>query len=129
MASEAGSDKGGERRKFPRLSQQCRIRVRPLSGVSLVGDGLEGVTVNISGGGLCFNAESLLEKGAFVAVELSLAEFPSPVLALARVAFAASSGPPFETGLEFWWVGWGDDSAQRAIGDFIKTELEDRDPS
>ena len=48
-------------------------------------------------------------------------------LALARAASCSPEGPPFEAGLEFWWVGWGDDSAQRAISDFIKTELRSED--
>ncbi len=127
MASEEQVGEGKERRRFPRLSTECSIRVRPLAGINLTGDGLEGVTVNISGGGLCYASSVAMETGGFVAVELALTEFPSPVLALARVAFCREAGPPFDIGLEFWWVGWGDDSAQRAIGDFIKTELRLRD--
>jgi hypothetical protein len=27
-------------------------------------------------------------------------------------------------GMEFWWIGWGDDGAQRAISEYIKSTLE-----
>jgi len=127
VSSDEEKGSGKERRRFPRLSTACAIRVRPLSGVNLTGDGIEGMTVNISGGGLRYKSEACVELGAFLAVELRLPDFPSPVLALARAAFCSSDGPPFEVGLEFWWVGWGDDSAQRAISDFIKTELRQQD--
>ena len=127
MSSDEGTGSGKERRRFPRLSTACAIRVRPLSGVNLTGDGIEGMTVNISGGGLRYKSDVGVELGAFLAVEMSLPDFPSPVLALARAAFCSAEGPPFEVGLEFWWVGWGDDSAQRAISDFIKTELRQTD--
>ena len=127
MAADDQSGKGAERRQFPRLRETCHIRVRKLDGLTLPGDGTDAVTVNISGGGLCFFSDDQLENGMFVAVELTLPDFESPVLALARTAYCGTEGPPFETGLEFWWVGWGDDSAQRAIADFIKTELANRD--
>ncbi len=120
---------GRERRRFPRLSESCLIRVRPLTGFTLPGEGVEAMTVNISGGGLCYHSDVPIDVGGFVAVELTLPDFPSPVLALARAAFSGSSGPPYEIGLEFWWVGWGDDSAQRAIADFIKGELRTQDGS
>ena len=123
MSSDEEKGSGKERRRFPRLSTACAIRVRPLSGVNLTGDGIEGMTVNISGGGLRYKSDAAVELGAFLAVELRLPDFPSPVLALARAAFCGKEGPPFEVGLEFWWVGWGDDSAQQAISEFIKTEL------
>ena len=129
MATDPSAGSSDNRRRFPRLRESCNIRVRPLTGAMLPEgvDGVDAMTVNISGGGLCYESPEPVETGGFVAVELSLPEFPSPVLALARTAYGASEGPPYEIGLEFWWVGWGDDSAQRAIADFIKTELRTRD--
>jgi len=127
VSSDEPTGETKERRRFPRLSTACAIRVRPLSGVDIGGDGIEGMTVNISGGGLRYSSDSAVEPGQFLAVELRLPDFPSPVLALARAAFSSEDGPPFEIGLEFWWVGWGDDSAQRAISEFIKTELRQQD--
>ena len=121
-AAAAGSGHD-DRRRFPRLARECRIRVRPLTGLDADTDGFEAMTVNISGGGLCYVSQESVPTGSFVAVELSMSDLESPVLALARTAFCSPAGPPHEVGLEFWWVGWGDDSAQRAISDLIKTEL------
>ncbi len=118
-----GEQAGDERRRFPRLAKACAIRVRPLEGMERTLEGIEAVTVNISGGGLCYASDQPVAVGAFLAVELQMNDLESPVLALARAAYCGASGPPFEVGLEFWWVGWGDDSAQRAISDLIKTEL------
>lgn len=118
---------GAERRRLPRLRESCKIRVKPIAGAALPG-GTEAVTVNISGGGLAFRSEQRVEPGEFVAVEMSMPEFKTPVVALARVAWVEGAGAPCDVGVEFWWVGWGDDSAQRAIADYIKGELRQRTP-
>ncbi len=112
-----------ERRRFPRLRESCQIRVRHIAGAQPPVEPTEAMTVNISGGGLCYRSETPVEAGEFVAVELTLPEFPSAIVALARTVFCAAAGAMFEVGIEFWWVGWGDDSAQRAIAEYIKTEL------
>ena len=121
-------DKSGvERRRLPRLRESCKIRVKPIAGAALPG-GTEAVTVNISGGGLAFRSEERVQPGEFVAVEMSMPEFETPVVALARVAWVEGTALPCDVGVEFWWVGWGDDSAQRAIADYIKGELRQRTP-
>lgn len=124
---KAGDGGGAEQRKFPRVRESCVLRVRPIAGAQIpagaTGAGHEAMTVNISGGGVCFRTELALAKGDFVAVEMSMPEFTTPVVAMGRVAWVGAATPPCEVGVEFWWVGWGDDSAQRAIGDWIKSEL------
>jgi len=112
-----------DRRRFPRLRETCSIRVRPLAGLAGVGDGMDAVTVNISGGGLCYRSDARVESGDFLAIEMTMPEFTSPVVALGRVAWVGGPQPPSDVGVEFWWVGWGDDAAQRAIAEYIKTEL------
>ena len=116
---------GAERRRLPRLRESCNIRVKPIAGAFLPG-GTEAVTVNISGGGLAFRSEQKVEPGAFVAIEMSMPEFQAPVVALARVAWVDGSAGPWDVGVEFWWVGWGDDSAQRAVADYIKGQLRQK---
>jgi hypothetical protein len=123
VAAESGSEK----RRFPRLREACAIRVRPIAGASLPGDGVEAMTVNISGGGLCYRSATRVEAGEFLAVELTLPEFTSPVVAMGRAVYCEEQAAGFDVGVEFWWVGWGDDSAQRAIADYIKTELRQRE--
>jgi Tfp pilus assembly protein PilZ len=106
------------------MRETCRIRVRPISGAAIPGGGgRDAVTVNISGGGVCFTSPDRHVVGDFLAVEMQMPEFSSPVVAMGRVAWVGGAQPPCEVGVEFWWVGWGDDSAQRAISDFIKSEL------
>ncbi len=119
---------GAERRKFPRLRSACSIRVKPIVGARPPGDGVDAMTVNISGGGLRYRSASAVRPGEFLAVEMSLPEFDSPVVAMGRAAFCESAPDGYEVGVEFWWVGWSDDSAQRAISDYIKTELRHREP-
>lgn len=115
---------GAEKRRFPRIRDNCRIRVRPVAGASIPGGiGKDAVTVNISGGGLCFRTDDPYSIGDFLAVEMAMPEFTSPVVALGRVSWVGAAAPPCDIGVEFWWVGWGDDSAQRAIADYIKSEL------
>lgn len=125
MSAQSGS----ERRKFPRLRETCSIRVRPIAGATIPGEGMDAITVNISGGGLCYRSEVRVEPGEFLAVEMNLPEFSSPIVAMGRASFCEESSGGFEVGIEFWWVGWGDDSAQRAIAEYIKTELRQREPS
>jgi hypothetical protein len=118
-------EKPDERRRFPRMRESCRIRIRPLAGFHAPGDGRDAVTVNISGGGISFRSDEPARLGDFLAIEMTMPEFSSPVVALGRVA-RVGGPPPCEVGVEFWWVGWGDDSAQRAIADFIKSELRQK---
>src|SRR5258706_15885862 len=91
------------------------------------GDNVDAITVNISGGGLCYSSPHAVTTGEFLAVEMTLPEFTSPVVAMGRAAYCEAAGGAFVVGIEFWWVGWGDDSAQRAISEYIKSELRRRE--
>jgi hypothetical protein len=117
-----------ERRKFPRLRASCSIRVKPIAGAAAPGDGFDAMTVNISGGGLRYKSDVAVKTGEFLAVEMGLPEFESPIVAMGRATFCERVAESYEVGVEFWWVGWGDDSAQRAISDYIKTELRQKEP-
>ncbi len=124
MESDESSPSEEDRRRFPRLRNSCKIRVRRVEGAMQPTAGVEAMTVNISGGGVCYLSDVPVPPGDFLAVELSLQEFGSPVVALARAVFCDERNDGFEVGMEFWWVGWGDDTAQREIADFIKTRLD-----
>lgn len=119
---------GPEQRKFPRLREACAIKVKPIGSNAAPGDGVDAMTVNISGGGLCYRSPEPVKTGDFLAVEMNMPEFSSPIVAMGRAAYCERGAQGYEIGIEFWWVGWGDDSAQRAISDYIKTELRQRDP-
>jgi hypothetical protein len=117
----ASSDK----RRFPRLKDSCRIRFRRVESGAIPVEGNEALTVNISGGGICFESGEPVEPGSLVAIELTLPEFESAVVSLGRAVWCEELGEGrFQVGMEFWWIGWGDDGAQKAISGYIKDALE-----
>ena len=66
-----------EKRRFPRLKQSCKIRYKRVASDSFPSEGSEAISVNISGGGICFEVADALEPGTLLAIELSLEEFDS----------------------------------------------------
>ncbi len=115
-----------EQRRFPRLKESCRLRYKKVETGSLPTEGTEAVGVNVSGGGLCFEVAEAIDPGVLLAVELMLPDCESGVVSLGRTVWCrpAPNGQ-YEIGLEFWWVGWGDDGAQQAISKHVREALED----
>ena len=114
-----------EKRRFPRLKDSCILRFRKVEADALPEDGIDALTVNISGGGICFNAPDSVEPGGLLAIELTLPDFNSAVVSFGRACWCEPRGDgTFQVGMEFWWIGWGDDGAQRAISEYIKNTLE-----
>ena len=96
-----------------------------VSGLDIVGATFAESTrsLNISGGGLCFEATEALDKDMVVALEINSDDFSSAILALARVAWCKPRADAYEIGAEFWWIGWRDHQAQSLIADFIATSV------
>ena len=116
-----------EQRRYPRVSEHCTVHYRTLPGEKVVSNGRHGETVNISGGGICFETSEEMPEGGMVVLEIDLPNFPSSVVALGRVVWSrliAGSGA-YETGLEFWWVGWREEDAQQSMLDYIKKKLQE----
>ena len=114
-----------ENRKFPRLKDSCVLRYRPVEADTLPEDGVDAMTVNISGGGICFATPTAVEVGSLLAIELTLPDFNSAVVSFGRAVWCEPGpGGKYQVGLEFWWIGWGDDGAQKAITEYIKNTLE-----
>ncbi len=114
-----------ERRRYPRLKDCCHIRYKRVEAGTGGRAPLEALTVNISGGGIGFAADEEIAVGTLLAVELGLPGYETPVIALGRVTWCEpSTGGRHEVGLEFWWIGWGDDGAQKAISAHIRKALE-----
>jgi len=114
-----------EKRRFPRLKNSCGIRYRKVEADALPEEGTDALTVNISGGGICFESEEAMEPGALLAIELTLPEFNSPVVSFGRTVWCEPTPDDrYAVGLEFWWIGWGDDGAQKAISEYIKSTLD-----
>jgi hypothetical protein len=120
----AEEPKSSESRRYPRLRESCRIRYKQVESGGIRAEGIDAITVNISGGGICFEATEALEVGSLLAVELSVPDFEAPVVSLGRVAWCEpSASGAFDVGMEFWWIGWGDEGAQKAISEHIRSAL------
>jgi len=113
-----------DERKFPRLNENWQITYRILENEKILKNPLYNSTVNISGGGLSFRAEKEIIPKTLLAIELKSEEFPSQILAMARVVWCKASQHEYELGAEFWWIGWRDNDAQQAIANHIASAIE-----
>ncbi len=110
-----------DKRKFPRLRSEWQLTYRVLEDDKFLADPIRQFTVNISGGGICFTSEAELNTNTMVALELVSEQFPSPILALAKVVWCKQPREGYEVGAEFWWIGWQNDDAQQSIANYITT--------
>ena len=119
-----------DKRKFPRLKSEWQLTYRVLEDDKFLVDPIRQFTVNISGGGICFTSEEELGLNTMVALELASDQFPSPILALAKVVWCKRTRDKYEVGAEFWWIGWQNNDAQQSIANYIaSTTKEEGDAS
>lgn len=107
------------RRRFPRLRKDFHVSYRMVNQEQFESDPVCALAVNISGGGVCFEANEALQEGALVALEIRSDDFATPILALAKVVWCKSKGEAHKIGAEFWWIGWGDNKAQSTIANYV----------
>jgi hypothetical protein len=110
------------RRRFPRLRKDFQITYRIVDQEQFDQDPIKSLALNISGGGVCFEATEDLQKDALVALDIRSDDFNSPILALAKVVWCKPHGARYQVGAEFWWVGWGDDQAQTTIANYVAAQ-------
>lgn len=110
------------KRKFPRLRQDYRITYRIVEQEEIANDPISSLAINISGGGLCFEADGPIKKGVLVALDIRSDDFGAPILALAKVVWCKSQRSPYQIGVEFWWVGWRDTKAQATIANYVASQ-------
>jgi PilZ domain len=72
------------RRRFPRLRKDFQIMYRMVDQEKFDYDPIKSLALNISGGGVCFEATDNLQKGALVALDIRSDDFNAPILALAN---------------------------------------------
>jgi hypothetical protein len=118
-----------QQRKFPRVSKNYQISYTTVDQEQFAHSPLQSLAVNISGGGVCFEAREALAKDTLLALEINADDCHSAILALARVAWCKQQGEGYEVGAEFWWIGWRDNEAQTAMADFISTNTTARQAS
>ena len=110
------------RRRFPRLRKDFQITYRMVDQEKFDHDPIKSLALNISGGGVCFEATDNLQKGTLVALDIRSDDFNAPILALAKVVWCKPCGARYQVGAEFWWVGWGDDQAQTTIANYVAAQ-------
>ena len=110
-----------QRRKFPRINKNYDISYKCIDESQFEDNPISSLAVNISGGGICFEAKEKLAKKSVIALEINADNFESSILGLARVKWCKPRGHAFEIGAEFCWVGWRDNEAQNNIADYIAT--------
>lgn len=113
-------------RRFPRIGENCAVTYRVIKDEKFEAGAIDGSAVNISGGGICFGATEEMQSGAMVAIEIHLPNFPSTVVALGRVVWSKVNArtEQFDTGIEFWWIGWRELQAQEAMLDYVRGKLQ-----
>jgi len=113
-----------EKRKFPRLGESWDVDYRAIRTTDLKIDVIGSLTVNISGGGIRFESNEEVPKGTMLAVELKSAEFPSPIMALAKTVWCKEKDiGKYDLGVEFWWTGWKNNDAQKSILDYVNEKV------
>ena len=110
------------RRRFPRLHKDFQITYRMVDQEKFDNDPIKSLALNISGGGVCFEATDNLQKGTLVALDIRSDDFNAPILALAKIVWCQPHGAGYQIGAEFWWVGWGDDQAQTTIANYVSAQ-------
>jgi len=118
-----------DKRGFPRLGEIWDLDYRTISSREFKKSPYSTYTVNISGGGICFEADEEIPKGTMLALELKSKIFPSPIIALAETIWCNKEGEKdkFEVGVEFWWTGWKDSDAQKSLAEYISEKIPSKD--
>lgn len=116
-----------ENRSFPRVDASCVVNWRPVGDDPMFQNLSQGngVMQNISGGGICMVVPQSPGEGAMLALDIDLPGFPTSVVALGKVVREDKVPKGFEIGIEFWWIGWRDESAQTQIRSFIARKLRE----
>ena len=127
--SDVDEAKVKSQRNFPRVSHSCPVNFRILesSEVDEGADAARAIMNNISGGGISFSSPDPLDVGNMLALEVDLPGYPSGVISMGKVVWCNPSTEEsgrHDIGVEFWWVGWKDEDAQKRISNFIGDALD-----
>jgi len=114
-----------DKRKYPRLGKIWNVDYRIIRSEEFQANPLRSFTLNISGGGLCFETDEEIPEGTMLALELKSTIFPSSIIALAKTIWCKkeSEKNKYEVGAEFWWTGWKSNDAQKAVAEYISKQI------
>jgi c-di-GMP-binding flagellar brake protein YcgR len=118
-----------KRRKFPRVDQSWRLKYRALDKQVDRESPLSSLAVNVSSGGICFTTAEAVPINSMLAIEVESPELRMPIIAMARTVWCRRrlGDGMYDLGCEFYWVGWKEDSAQKALADYLKSQTADPD--
>ena len=114
-----------DKRKFPRLGEIWELDYRKIGIEEFEKDPLNSFTVNISGGGIRFEANEEIPKGSMLALELKSRIFPSSIIGIGKTIWCKTGKEEdkYDIGIEFWWTGWRDNDAQKALAGYIDEKI------
>jgi hypothetical protein len=119
------------RRNFLRLARSCPVQFRVLERNLAIPDTetpTNAVMKNLSAGGVCFTSPVYIETRRMLALELDLPGVAGPLLCMGKTIWCQrveTAIPRYEVGVEFWWVGLRDETAQREIHRFLQNALQE----
>jgi len=104
-------------RKYPRFPKDCQVRYKVLD-VQQEEMQHAGTTVNISGGGACFKSESMIPTDSVLAVEITVPGTRTPIVAIGKAVWSKQNDDgTYESGVEFWWLGYrGEETSTAPVG-------------
>ena len=111
-----GSD--SERRRAPRIDECVRVKFKSIGG----DDGPKAAaaeTLNMSESGLCLLAPDALAPESLLALELSLEDQDTAVMAIGRVVWCDRDGDKYRVGICFTWLRDEDRSSLQVIADYV----------
>jgi hypothetical protein len=103
-----------DKRKFPRLGEIWEMDYRKIGLKEFKKDPLNTFTVNISGGGVRLEVEEEIPK-----------IFPSTIIGIGKAIWCkeGKQEDKYDVGVEFWWTGWRDNDAQKALAEYINKKI------
>ncbi len=110
-----------DKREFLRLSEIWNLNYKIIALEDIQKTNISSLTVNISGGGVCFETDEEIPEGAMLVLDLISKHFPSPIIAIAKSVWCKQSKKKdkFDVGVQFWWTGWKDNDSQEAVSEHI----------
>lgn len=113
------------KRNFPRLDEIWDLNYRTVTTKEFKSDPISSITMNISGGGICFETDEEIPEGTMLVLELKSPIFPTSIIALAKAVWCEKEKKKdkYNLGAQFWWTGWKDDSVQKKVSKYISKKI------
>lgn len=113
------------KRNFPRLDEIWDLSYRTVTTEEFKSDPISSITMNISGGGLCFETDEKIPLGTMLVLELKSPIFPTSIIALAKTVWCnkEKKEDKYNLGAKFWWTGWKDDDVQKKVAKYISKKI------